>query len=299
MAKKVCDFCLNEGGGFFSGFEKLTDGHYMCKDCKSIIQGYKLPLKHDLFQCLVTAQSNMKEMIMDAYLETNTPDDTIAKFFPMPAILLHGGEKCVNAFPASVSVNKESIPESLAETSIVNILKDKIHNIPDCTEKDKAQIVEGMLYETDLALYFLSEHFINCHRLGYIQRNTKEKNRVIVTTPTKVFTYKVDHADMFFLRERFYNKVNAAKHNKRQHLIYMSADNKVIITPGSYDIAKSLKPGKYRVKAIKDAGLHIKNHLGKVVDIYETEDPIELHAGSTLECTGEYQLQWIADGEKK
>ena len=62
--KKVCDFCLSEGGGLFNRLETLSDGHHMCKDCKKLIQKYNLPLKYDLFQQLVTAQANMKDMII-------------------------------------------------------------------------------------------------------------------------------------------------------------------------------------------------------------------------------------------
>ena len=47
MAKnnKVCDFCLSEATGMFNRHEKLADGHYICKNCKTIIQGYGLPVK--------------------------------------------------------------------------------------------------------------------------------------------------------------------------------------------------------------------------------------------------------------
>ncbi len=298
MAKKVCDFCLSEGKGLFSGFEKLADGHYMCRDCKSVIQKYDLSLKYDLFQCLVTAQTNMKDMIMDAYLENNNADETFAKFFPMPPILLHGGERCINVNKASITVDKDSIPQTKAVQAIVDVAKNTIHNVFDATTDNK-ETVYGTLYETDAALYFLSENFVNCHRLGYMERNNSNDDKIIVSTPTKKFTYSVDHSDLFYLRERFYQKVNAAKHNKRQHLIYMTNDNKVTITPGVYEIPRSLRPGKYKVKAIKDAGLHIKDQLGRVRDYYENEDLIDLSDGGQLECTGEYQLQWIGENPEE
>ena len=43
------------------------------------------------------------------------------------------------------------------------------------------------------------------------------------------------------------------------------------LTPGVYDIPKSLRPGKYVVTAIRDAGLHMKDSLGRVKDYYETK----------------------------
>ncbi|MCR4952189.1 MAG: hypothetical protein K6A40_12800 [Solobacterium sp.] len=295
MARKVCDFCLRESKGLFGAHETLKDGHHMCKNCKDIIQSYGLPLKYDLFQCLVTAQPNMKEMIMDAYLEKNKPDDCLTRHYPYPQILMHEGEHCVNAVKATITVKTDLIPEGQAVTSIAEIQKRTIHNIPDTSERTGNTKVTGMLYETEAALYFVSEHIINCHRLGYMQRNRKENDRVCVVTPTKTFTYRIAHADLFYLRERFFQKVNAKRQNKGQHLIYITNDNEIRITPGVYDIPKSLKPGLYQVKAIKDSGLHIRDALGRVVDYYESEKSIHLRDGGVLECTGEYQLKWIGE----
>ena len=298
MAKKVCDFCLSEGKGLFSGFEKLADGHYICKDCKAIIQEYDLPLKYDLFQSLVTAQPNMKDMIMDVYLEKNSADDAFGKYFPMPSVLMHGGERCINTTKASITVDKDAIPTTTAVQTVVEVAKNTIHNISDA-KSENSEVVYGTIYETDAALYFISDHFVNCHRLGYMERNNNDTDRIVVVTPSKKFTYNIDHADLFYLRERFFQKANAAKHNKRQHLIYMTNDNKVTITPGVYEIPRSLRPGKYKVKAIKDAGLHIKDQLGRVRDYYENEDLIDLSDGGQLECTGEYQLQWIGENPEE
>ena len=152
-----------------------------------------------------------------------------------------------------------------------------------------------MLYETEAALYFLSDEFVNCHRLGYVTRNTGVTDRVEVVTPTKTFTYKVDHSDLFFMRERFWSKVNAKKHNKHTHLIYINNADNITITPGVYDVPKELRPGIYKVRAIKDAGLHIHDNMGRVKDYYENEEHIEVSEGGVLECTGEYQLQWIGE----
>lgn len=300
MAKNtVCDFCLSEGHGLFNRPETLADGHHICKNCKSIIQSYGLPVKYDIFQCLVTAQPHMTDMIMTAYLEYNKPDDVIAKFYPLPAIPLHDGEHCINAIKATISVNKDEIPVEDAVKEIYKVRKKNQNNIPDCVERGKAEKVKGMLYETEAALYFMSDKFINCHRLGYIKRNTGEDDRVTVQTPHKTFTYKIEHSDLFFLRERFYQKVTAAKHNKTEHLIYIKGENEVTITPGVYDIPKSLRPGRYRVKAINDAGLHMKDSLGRIKDYYENEEAIDLDEGGVLECTGEYELQWIGESEKE
>ena len=298
MAKKVCDFCLSEGKGLFSGFEKLADGHYICKDCKSVLREYDLPLKYDLFQSLVTAQPNMKDMIMDVYLEKNAADDAFAKYFPMPSVLMHGGERCINTAKASIKVDKEAVPTTTAVQTVAEVAKNTIHNICDA-QSENTDVVYGTIYETDAALYFISDHFVNCHRLGYMERNNNANDKIIVVTPSKKFTYNIDHADLFYLRERFFQKATAAKHNKRQHLIYMTNDNKVTITPGVYEIPRSLRPGKYKVKAIKDAGLHIKDQLGRVRDYYENEDLIDLSDGGQLECTGEYQLQWIGENPEE
>ena len=295
--KKVCDFCLSESKGLLKKLDQLPDGHYICKDCKTTIQNYGLPLRYDLFQCLVTAQSNMKDMIMDAWLENNKADDALARFYPRPNIPLHKGEHSINAVPAVITVKKDMIPETEAVRTIEEIQKGNIHNVCDSRERSGNEKVQGMLYETEAALYFLSDHFINCHRLGYMLRNRESTDRVEVVTPTKSFTYKVEHADMFYLRERFFQKVNAKKHHKHQHLIYINSDSEVTITPGVYDIPKALRPGIYKVKAIKDAGLHIRDALGRVRDYYENEEHIDLSDGGVLECTGEYKLQWI--GEKK
>lgn len=297
MAKKVCDFCLSETGGLFNKPEKLSDGHYLCKNCRNIIASYNLPMKYDIFQRVVTAQSNMKDMIMNTYLETNQPEDVIARLYPLPKILLHEGEHCINAVRAIIRVSSESVPDTYAPRSIVEIRKSNINNIPDAVNKKESTLIEGMLYETEAAVYFLSEHIINCHRLGYLIRNNDNAESIQVITPTKTFTYITENADLFFIRERFFQKVNAAKNNKSEHLIYIKNDNELRITPGVYDIPKSLRPGVYKVKALNDAGLHIKDSLGRVRDYYESEDSIDLSNGGTLECTGEYELQWL--GEKK
>ena len=297
MAKKVCDFCLSEGGSLFSRLSRLSDGHHICKNCRSIINSYGLPIQFDLFQQLVTAQPNLRDMIMDTYLESHDPQSTIAKYYPLPKVMLHEGEHCLNAYPAKITVEQSDIPEKNAITSIESITRNDINNISDANNKRSSKTVKGMLYETEIALYFMSEKFINCHRLGFVKRNTNDNNHIVVATKKYTFTYTVEHADLFFLRERFFRKVNAAASNKKQHLIYIRNDNELTITPGVYEIPRSLRPGIYKVKAVNDAGLHIRDSIGRVKDYYESEECIDLSNGGVLECTGEYELEWVGEKE--
>lgn len=297
MAKKVCDFCLSEGGTLFSRLSTLPDGHHICKNCKSVISSYGLPIQFDLFQQLVTAQPNLRDMIMDAYLESHDPQSAIARFYPLPKILLHEGEHCLNAIDARLTVEESDIPAKRAVRSIEEIGREDINNIPDAQNRKTSKTVRGMLYETEVALYFMSDNIINCHRLGFVKRNTNDTEHIVVSTKKYTYTYTVDHADLFFLRERFYRKVNAAASNKKQHLIYIRNDNELTITPGVYEIPRSLRPGIYKVKAVNDAGLHIRDSIGRVKDYYESEECIDLSDGGILECTGEYELEWV--GEKK
>lgn len=299
MAKKVCDFCLSEGGGLFNRLTRLPDGHHICKNCRTIIQSFDLPVQFDLFQQLVTAQVNLRDMIMDAYLESHDAAATIARFYPLPNILLHEGEHCINAVPAVITVCRTDIPEKDAVRSIADIQRKDINNIPDAAEDQKKNSisVRGMLYETEVAVYFMADKFINCHRLGFVKRNTGSTDRIEVVTRKFSYTYTIQHADIFFMRERFFRKVNAAANNKKKHLIYIRNDNELTITPGVYEIPRSLRPGIYKVKAVKDDGLHIRDAIGRVRDYYENEECIDLTEGGILECTGEYELQWV--GERK
>ena len=100
MANKVCDFCLSEGKGLFNQPKKIEDGHYICKDCRSILTSYNLPLKHDIFQILVTAQENMRDMIMDSYVKNHDINEVMAKFFPVDDMPLHPGEHCISKVKA-------------------------------------------------------------------------------------------------------------------------------------------------------------------------------------------------------
>ena len=88
MANKVCDFCLSEGKGLFNQPKKIEDGHYICKDCRSLLTSYSLPLKYDIFQILVTAQENMRDMIMESYIKNHNIDEMMAKFYPVDDLSL-------------------------------------------------------------------------------------------------------------------------------------------------------------------------------------------------------------------
>ena len=296
MASKVCDFCLGEAKGLFASMEHLQDGHYICRKCRKIIQSYDLPVRYDIFQCLVTAQKHMQGTIMGAFLETHNADECLARYFPLPSILLHEGEHCISAIPAVLTVDQDKVPAEDAVRTVNEIRRQTIHNISDASGSSTCK-VEGTLYETEAALYFISDHIINCHRLGYIERNNDDDNHIIVNTPKKTYTYDVKHADLFFLRERFFQKVRAAMNNKQQSLIYIRNDNEYRITPGVYQIPKSLRPGRYQVTPLNDAGLHIKDSLGRVKVYYANEESIDLTDGGILECTGEYELKWI--GQKR
>lgn len=296
MAKKICDFCLAESKGLFNRNEKISGGHYICKNCKSIIQSYDLPLKFGIFQRLVTAPEHMRGMIMDAYLEDHPAVDVMNQFYPLPEVALHDGEHCVNAIPATLEVTGSLIPEADAVISVAEVRKSTIHNIPDALSKEGKVKVKGTLYETEAGLYFMSPKFVNCHRIGYLKKDEKtleETRKIVVETPTKKFTYTVSHSDLFYLREKFFTRVNAALNNKQSRLIYITNDGKFRVTPGIYNIPKVLNPGEYSVKPISGKGMHIKDKVGRIVDIPEDVTNITLPDGGTLECTGEFELKWI------
>ena len=49
--------------------------------------------------------------------------------------------------------------------------------------------VKGKLYETDAALYFISDNFINCHRLTNMIHNNNELKTIVVNEKGKTFKY--------------------------------------------------------------------------------------------------------------
>ncbi|NCB33788.1 MAG: hypothetical protein EOM64_07910, partial [Erysipelotrichia bacterium] len=235
MAKnKVCDFCLSESRGLFSAPEQLSDGHAICKNCKKIIQSYDLPVKYDLLQILVTADSYQREMIMGDYLENHKAADTLALYFPMPAIVMHHGEHCANECTAEIRVTKAMIPAESAPASIADITRQKISNLSDAPGESGAETVTGKLYETEAAVYFMSEHFINCHRLSQIVHENPDTEHLHIMEGSSTFTYTMKHTDLFFLRERLFQLTTAAAANKKTNLVYLTSDNTMTITPGIY-----------------------------------------------------------------
>lgn len=290
MAKiKVCDFCLNESRGLFNSPEQLADGHAICKNCKKIIQSYDLPVKYDLFQILVTADSYQREMIMGDYLENHKAADTLARHFPMPAIIMHNGEHCANVCDATIRVAKAMIPVEKAPVNIADITRKNISNLYDAPGESGAEVVSGRLYETEAAVYFMSEHFINCHRLSQLIHEDPDTEHLHIMEGSSTFTYTMKHVDLFFLRERLFQLTTAAAANKKTNLVYLTSDNTMTVTPGIYNVPKNLSSGTYWVSALKDKGMCVKDATGHVRDVRSGR--VHLDVGSTLEVSGEYQLR--------
>ena len=288
-ASKVCDFCLSEGKGLFNRPETLKDGHLICRNCKDTIKKYKLPVQYDLFQLLVTTDAYMREMIMNDYLEKHTPDETIEKFFPEPDMPMHRGEHCINVKEASIKVPKAAIPSGKAPTVIGQITGSLINDIPDAPEGVDSVTVKGKLVETDVALYFLSEHFINCHRLSDVVRSGNDPDNVRVIERKLSFTYATPNTDLFFMRDTLYHKIVAARENKKQNLIYITSENTMTLTPGIYSVPRNIRSGTYYVSPINDLGIHLRDVNGHLHEI--SSDRVRLDEGTMLECTGEYELR--------
>lgn len=286
---KVCDFCLSESKSLFGGPQQLADGHYLCKNCRKIIESYDLPLKYELFQLLVTAQPSQREMIMGDYLENHNGADVLAKYYPMPPILLHEGEHCANACEASIRVSKAMIPAEKAPADIASIQRRSILNLADAPGESGAEVVTGKLFETEAAVYFMSDRFINCHRLTSIIHENPDTAHLHIMESGKSFTYEMPHVDLFFLRERFFQLLTAALANKKTNLVYLSSENTMTITPGIYSVPRNISSGTYWVSAVQDKGISIRDANGRLRDIRSGR--VHLDAGSTLEVTGEYQLR--------
>lgn len=293
---RVCDFCLDELKGLFNYPEQLPDKHYICSKCKQKIQYYKLPLRYEIFQLLVTSEPSMRDMMMGTYLESHDIEDCYAKFYPTPNVLLHKGEHCINTCPTSIRVDTTQIPTSLAVTNISDITSRSISNLTDVPEQPGSTVVKGTLYHTDNALYFLSEHFINCHKLTNIVRNSSDNHAIHVIEGNKRYTYPVEFADLFFLREAFYQKMQA-KSSKKKNLIYVASENTMTLTPGVYSVPKNIQAGSYWVSAIKDKGLRVRDAAGNIQGL--SNGRIILDEGSMLEVTGEYQFRIHPKQEKK
>ena len=289
MANKVCDFCLEEGKGLFRQPESLSDGHYICKNCRRIIERYDLPVKYDLFQLLVTADPTMQEMMMGDYLEHHKPAEAIAKYYPTPAMRLHEGEHCVNVCPASIRVEAGAVPLTRAVTRVADITRKDIVNLSD-TRSTSGKVIEGTLYETDAALYFLSENFINCHRLTSIVNTHTDTEAVHVLEHGKEFSYQIKNADLFLLRSAFYQMAVATAANKKKSLIYLASENTMTLTSGKYNVPKNIKSGVYWVNPVDAASMRVRDANGQLHAV--NSGRIRIDNGSTLEVKGEYQLRY-------
>ena len=290
MAKsKICDFCLEEQRGLFNHLSTTLDGFSICRSCRRKIEKYNLPLKHDLFQILVTSDPDLHTIIMKDYLENHTPEETIAKFFPLPEVPLHDGENCVNAVPATLTVDEADIPmDETAVTTIAEVTRSKIHNVCDSTVGPSTSIT-ARLYETDAAVYFLTNHFVNCHRLSNVVRSSTDDKHITVLEDGKGYTYAVEDADMFRMRSEFFGLIQGVL-EKKKNLIYMKSENTMTITPGIYNVPRHIQAGTYYVSAVKDDGLHIRDAAGKFRN-YNGSGRVYLDEGSQLEVTGEYQFR--------
>lgn len=286
MAKKVCDFCLEEYGGLFSGVQQLDDGHLICRKCRKKLEDYGLPIKYDLFQLAIIAEPSMREMILSDYLEHHSPDDAIAKYFPLTNMLVHEGEHVVNVRDASITVDPSLIPSGKAVQRICDISR---RDISDLFDQKNGTSVQGKLYETDAALYFLSEHFINVHRLTNMVRDHQDHNAIHVLEHGHEYTYTTPHTDLFYLRDLFHTLAVNRKADRKQNLIYLSSENTMTLTPGIYRVPKNVKPGTYWASPVDAAGMSIRDANGHVKNV--SRGKVHLDEGSTLEVTGEYQLR--------
>lgn len=290
MAKsKICDFCLDEPKGLFNRPEVLKDGHSVCKRCKRIIENYGLPLKYDIFQSLVTNDPKMREMIISNYLENHTPEDTIAKFYPLPSMLLHDGERAINVVDSSITVLTSLIPQEKKDIRIADITRKDFNQLATAPGDSGVTTVKGKLYETDAALYFISDYFLNCHRLTNMIHDVNNLNEIVVSEKGKTYKYRVNHSDLFYMREALFFKAAAKQENKDGNLIYLSSDNTMTITPGIYSVPKNIMPGVYYVSPLKDKGMHVRDATGRLKECRKGR--VQLDAGSSLEVTGEYQLR--------
>ena len=287
MANTICDFCWEESKGLFHRHERLVSGHYICKNCREILESHQLPIKYDLFQTLLTAEPSMRRTLMDNYLQRNDTTQCIAKFYPLPSNLLHDGEQCINVTSATITVNPAKIPTTSAVTRIANISKKDILNL----ENDANGIeVEGTLYETNAAVYFLSDHFINCHRLNHLIKNYPDPSIIFILNGNHQFSYKVPHSDLFYLRDAFYNKIIEKKDNKKQNLIYLSSENTMMITPGSYSVPRNIQPGIYWINPVNDGNIYFSNASGEPLETIGGR--ILLDEGDRMEVTGEYEFRF-------
>lgn len=290
MAEKIlCDFCLREIKGLFKRSKKFDETHYICNECRETILAHNLPLAYGLMQILVTAEPRMREMIMTDYLENHSVDAVKAEFFPDEGVALHKGEHLVNKRPATIRVQKAMIPEKKAVTSIPAITRNDVMNLSDAVGNSGWQDVEGTLYETNAALYFLSSNLINVHRLTSLVKTQTDADAIRVLEHNRSFTYHTPHTDLFFMRETLYRLITAAAHHKKSNLIYLTSDNTMTLTPGIYNVPHNIRPGVYWVSPVNQASLSVRDAAGHIHDVRSGR--LQVDAGSMLEVTGEYRFR--------
>lgn len=286
MSKKICDFCLEEKKGIFNRVRELPDGHFICKDCARKIESYDLPVKYGLFQLLVLAEPEYRPMIMRDYLQNHPVKDILIQYYPVGDMSLHEGERLVNKASAAITVSSASIPQEFAPDKITQITKKNILNLAD---DSMGKEVQGTLYETNAAVYFLSPYFINCHRLSTIDLESRDCSAIHIVDHGKHFTYALKHADLFRMRSSFYQRAIAAKNNKNNKLIYLESENTMTLTSGVYSVPSNIKSGTYYVNAVDTAKLNVRDPNGRVHLVKNGK--INIAEGSTVEVTGEYQFR--------
>lgn len=284
---RICDFCLDEKGSFFRRLQSTPDGQLICSDCRRIIESYGLPVRFDLFQQLVVHDPEMRDMIMRSYLENHSVNDCIAKYYPHGKMMLHRGEELISSQPVTIRVDREKIPAGNAVTEITAVQKEDITNLPSSTAPDAVE-VNGTLYETNAAVYFFSEHFLNVHRPTNLVVDSPDVNALHVIEKRSEFVYQTKNADLFLLRHKFYHILHMARKEKK-NLIYLASENTMTLTPGTYAVPRNIKSGKYWISSVNDSGLSVTDAAGRVREYKDGQ--IELSDGSMLECTGEYQLR--------
>lgn len=288
MSAKVCDFCFNEYKGFFSHTEKLADGHILCRSCRQKIESYGLPVKYDLFQLLVTAEPQMREVIMSDYLESHTPAEVKEKFFPDAAIALHAGEHLINQASAEITVDEALIPQREVVQRIAGITKKDVSNLYDAAS---GKTIKGTIYETDAAFYFLSDHFINVHRRTNIVHSIEDTTAIHILERGHAYTYKTAHTDLFFMRDLLFRLMVSKEKTAHANLIYLSSDNTMTLTPGIYMVPKNVKPGTYFVNAASQPStLQVRDAQGRIRTVADGE--LNLDEGSLLEVTGSYEFRF-------
>lgn len=285
---KLCDFCLEEKGGFFRSLEELQGGYHICSKCKKRISEYGLPVKYDILQLLVQAPENMHEMMMRAFLETHSADDTLARLYPSGNKMLHRGEELVSVVPAKITVQKDLIPAGNAITELIDVQKKDIINLPSVAGEN-GEPVTGVLYETNAAIYFFSEHFLNVHRISNLLTADNDPGAIHILEKNRAYKYAIDHADLFRIRHQFYHILYATRKHRKDNLIYLSGDNTMTLTPGIYTVPKNIKAGIYWLTSADGSKMRLQGKNGQTLDI--SNGRVELTDGMLIECSGKHELR--------